>query len=62
MASARFSLPQPRLDRVFQNEVDPHPEQLLEERLEIHVGIERLRVELDHEVEIALGARNALGP
>src|SRR5262245_12532790 len=54
-------LPQPGLDRVLENEVHPDVEQLLEEHLEIHVGIERFRVELDHEVEIALRARDAPG-
>ena len=53
-------LPEPGLDRVLQDKVDPDPEQLFEERLEIHVGVERLQVELNNEVEIALRACGAL--
>src|SRR5437016_2400826 len=58
---AENPLTQPGLDRVFQNQVDARPEQLLQERLEIHVGVERLRLELDDEVEITVYARGALG-
>src|SRR4249919_568517 len=54
-------LSQPGLDRVLQDKVDPDPEQPLQERLEIHVGVERLRVELDNEVEIAPHACGAPG-
>jgi hypothetical protein len=57
---AEDPLPQPRLDGVLQDKVYPNAEQLLEERLEIHVGVERFLVELDNEIEIALRARGAV--
>ena len=57
---AEDPLPQPRLDGVLQDKVYPNAEQLLEERLEIHVGVERFLLELDNEIEIALRARGAV--
>jgi hypothetical protein len=58
---AEDPLPQPRLDGVLQDKVYSDAEQLLEERLEIHVGVERFLLELDNEIEIALRARGAVG-
>jgi hypothetical protein len=45
-------LPEPRLDGVTDDEIHASSEQSLQEGLQLHVGVERLDVELDDEVEV----------
>src|SRR5712691_1161887 len=47
-------LPKSWLDRLAEDEVHPAPEQPLQEGLQVHVGVEGLGLELDHEIEIAV--------
>ena len=54
-------LPELRLDRVPENEVYTAPQEPLQEGLQVHVGIEGLRLELDHKIEIATLSSRAPG-
>jgi len=52
-ASFQDHRPQARLDRVLKNQVDFAPQQLLEEELGVHVGVECLGLQLDQEIDVA---------
>lgn len=43
--------PQARLDRVGEHQVDLTAQDLLEEQLDVHVGVEGLGLKLDQEVD-----------
>ena len=48
---------EPGFDGLGHDQVDPASEEILQIGFEIHVGVERLALELDDEVEIALRVR-----
>src|ERR1700693_5150293 len=46
-------IPESRLERALGNHIDPPPEKALQERLEIHVGVEGRLIELHEKVHVA---------
>ena len=51
---AQDRIPEPGFDRLGDDQVDPAPEEVLQVSFEIHVRVERLPLEFDDEVEVAL--------
>ena len=58
---AKDGAAEPGFDRLGKDQIYPAAEELLQKQIEIHVGVEGLPIELDHEVEIARGTRRSAG-